>query len=148
MLAAITEFILLGRTTMTWIVWPISGAIGGVISFVVGRKQKSSSAMDRVIRYTWLSFGICLIFSIFYSLHLNTVPHTMILLMAGGATFISGGISGFKVLMLGGLFLLVSAFISGFIVPQETVSIVFAAGMLFGYLIPGIILNKGVNDKA
>ena len=148
LLAAVGEFFLLGHSTMPWMPWPIAGVIGGVISSIVGRRQKSSSSMDRIIGYTWLSFGICLVFSIFYSLHIETLPHTLILLMAGGATFISGGISGYKALFAGGLILLIAATLSGFIVPREFISLIFAAGMLFGYLIPGIMVKMKENVEA
>lgn len=144
-LAAIAEYLMIGKTEFAWVVWPIAGTLGGICSGIVGSKQKSNSALDRIVGYTWVTFGVCLVFSIFYSLHIQTTPHTMILLLAGGATFISGGISGFKVLFLGGFILLVTAFLSGFIVAGELVSLVFAAGMLFGYLVPGIALKRSEN---
>ncbi|MFT4601521.1 MAG: hypothetical protein ACI857_001702 [Arenicella sp.] len=146
--AAITEYFLVGQTDMPWIVWPIAGGAGGILSAIIGSKQKSNSALDRIVGYTWLTFGICLLFSIFYSLHIQTTPHTIILLLAGGSTFISGGISGYKILFAAGFMLFLAAFISGFVIPSELVSLVFASGMLVGYLVPGIILNKRENDEA
>lgn len=146
--ASLAEYFMIGHVEFAWIAWPIAGTIGGILSSFIGSSQKSSSALDRIVGYTWMTFGICLIFAIFYSLYLQTTPHALILLLAGSATFVSGGISGYKVLYVGGGILFLAACISGFIITNELTSLVFAAGMLFGYLVPGIILKRSENVEA
>ena len=129
-----------------WICWPIAGVLGGIIAMIYGSRQSRSETVkttaSRLIGFIWGGFGICLVISIFYTVNLHIQPHTMILLLAGGATFTTGGLSKFKPLVFGGIFLILAAVVSGFIVALEIQSLVFSVGLLGGYLIPGLMLRK------
>ena len=143
--AGIAEYFLHG-SPYSWVVWPVAGVTGGIISGIAGylqsKKAQVSTAMDRVISYTWLSFGFCLLFAIFYALHSGKPPHALVLMLAGGATFISGGISKFTPFIWGGLALEVAAIACGFFVEPIYHSLIFAAGIVLGYIIPGLLLRK------
>lgn len=143
--AGIAEYFLYG-TSYFWMIWPIAGGLGGIISFIygmqMGKKLQYTTAAGRIYKYTWGAFGFCMIFVIAYAVNLKQPPHALILMLAGGATFISGGISNFKPFVYGAVALLVSAVICAFVVEPPIHSLVFAAGMFTGYLIPGLILRK------
>ncbi|MBD3639102.1 MAG: hypothetical protein HUJ25_17235 [Crocinitomicaceae bacterium] len=147
--AGIAEYLLIDYE-YRWIVWPIASIIGGVLSAIVGnkqsKKQQASSAMDRVIGYTWGAFGFCLILAIAYAVSIQKPPHTLVLMLAGGATFISGGISKFKPFIYGGLALELAAIACAFFIPGEFHSLIFAVGILLGYIIPGFILRNIENE--
>lgn len=149
--AGITEYIL-KDSDFAWIVWPIGGFVGGIFSFIVGyiqdKKQNVKTTMDRVYAYTWISFGFCLILAITYSLSIERPPHALVLLLAGGATFISGGIAKFKPFIIGGLLIEVGAILCAFLVPFELHGLVMAVAMVLGYLIPGFMLRKKEDGQA
>ena len=149
--AGIAEYMLLGYE-YSWIVWPIASIIGGIISSILGRtqgkKQQAASAMDRVIGYTWAAFGFCLVLAIAYSVSIQRPPHTLVLMLAGAATFISGGISKFKPFIYGGLALELSAIACAFFVPAEFHSLIFAGGIVLGYVIPGFLLRNLEHEQA
>ncbi len=144
----IAESFLIG-TKNFWIVWPIMGIVGGIVSSIYGIKEgKRTGAVtsgDRIIGYTWGGFGISLITGIAYSVYLQVPPHTIVLMLAGMATFISGGISQFKPFVYGGIALEIGAIACAFFVPFEYQGYVYAISLLFGYVIPGFILRQSEN---
>ena len=103
--AGIAEYFLMG-TSNYWMIWPFIGVVGGVFSFIYGKKESKRrgvhTAGDRITSYTWGAFGATLVFVIIYSVSKQLTPHPLILITAGLATFISGGISQFKPFVWGG----------------------------------------------
>ncbi len=148
--SGIAEF-LLAETSKSWMVWPVMGILGGIVSMVYGKRESErvgvSTFSDRVTAYTWGAFGFGLIFSIAISLRLHFPPHAMILVVAGMATFISGGISNFKPFVFGSVALVVGGILCGFVVEPLYHSLVFSASIFIGYLIPGIQLRKLENEQ-
>lgn len=146
--AGIIEWYLFGQKGF-WLVWPIAGGLGGIITFIYsmrqGKNAQVTTAADRISVYTWGAFGFCMIFAIFYALYLRQPPHALILMLAGGATFISGGISKFKPFVLGGVLLVAAAVVCGFFTEPIYHGLVFAAGLFVGYLVPGLMLRKTEN---
>ncbi len=149
--AGIGEF-LLRETNYFWAVWPVVGVIGGIIAIIYGfkegKKVNVQSAGDRIMGFTWGGFGFTLFFAIAYAGVHHFPPHALILLTAGLATFISGGISKFTPFVWGGVVLGLGAIVAGFIVAPVYQSLVFSAGILLGYVIPGLMLRNVENGKA
>ncbi|GAB5558347.1 MAG: hypothetical protein SchgKO_25600 [Schleiferiaceae bacterium] len=133
----------------SWFVWPIAGAIGGVISGIYGyREGKRTGAQtnaDRVSNYTWGGFGFALIFAIGYSLSHGATPHALILLLAGLATFISGGTAKFAPFVWGGIAMGIAAVLCGFVLDASLHPLVFAIAIVLGYFIPGMMLRRTEN---
>ncbi len=129
-----------------FMIWPIVSIIGGIIAAIYGYQQSKRESVKtlagRVSGFVWGGFGICMVFCIFYSLSLNTPPYTLILLLAGAATFTTGGLSKFKPFIFGGVFLVIAAIVCGFIVAIQNQGLIFSAGLAGGYLIPGLLLRK------
>jgi hypothetical protein len=149
--AGVAEWYLFGQQT-SWMVWPVMGIIGGIVSGIYGSKEGKrtgvQTAGDRITSFTWGAFIFCLIFSIAYSVANNMSPTPLIMMLAGYATFISGGISKFTPFMWGGAMLEVGAILCGFFVEPEFHGMVFAAGIFIGYLIPGLMLKKSEDGEA
>lgn len=149
--SSIIEYMLIG-TDFSWVVWPIMGVLGGIISAWYGKKESErvgvSTFGDRVTTYTWGGFSITLIFSILFSIKLETPPHSMILMFAALATYIHGGISNYKPFVMGAIALAIGAVLCAFIIPVHFHSLVFAASIFFGYLLPGFGLRKLENEQA
>lgn len=135
-----------------FLVWMIAGITGGIIASIYGGKQskqqKVQSLASRMHGFIWGGFGICMIVSIFYSIKLNVPPHTLVLLLAGAATFSTGGLAKFQPFILGGIFLMICSLLCGFLVPPGYQGLVFTAGLSGGYLVPGLMLRKIENGQA
>ena len=140
---------LLDGTRNLWLIWPIMGIVGGVASSIYGRKEGkrtgTTTTGDRIIGYTWGVFGFSLLIAITYSIHLRVPPHTLVIMLAGMATFISGGISQFKPFIYGGIALELGAIACAFFVPFEFQGYVSAISLTVGYVIPGFILRQSEN---
>lgn len=149
--AGIVEYYMAG-TNYAWSVWPVVGILGGVISMFYGKRESDRVGVttfgDRIYSYTWGAFGIALVFAIAFSIRMHYPPHTLILLMAGMATFITGGISSFKPFVFGGITLVFGAIICGFVLEPLHHSLVFSASIALGYLVPGFQLRKLENEQA
>tara|TARA_B110000211_G_C13963444_1_gene501653 strand:- start:408 stop:947 length:540 start_codon:yes stop_codon:yes gene_type:complete len=140
MAAALTEYCLISiQYPLHFIVWIIFPSIGGVISII--KKPKSvklqKTFADKVMSYTWLGFIITLIISLIGII--PGKPNPFILLLAGAATFISGGVTNFKGLMIGGIIFWVAGFIA-FETSHQASLLIYAAAMFLGYLVPGYLL--------
>lgn len=146
--AGIAEFFLFG-TDNFWIIWPTVGIIGGIVSFIYGIKDGKRAGMmtvgDRITAFTWGGFGFTLIFAIIFSLYNHLLPHALVLMLAGLATFISGGISKFKPFVYGAIAIEIGAILCAFYITPPFQGLIFAASMLVGYILPGVLLKKSEN---
>jgi hypothetical protein len=147
-IAGIAEYVLYGSGNF-WLIWPLTGILGGIASFIYGIKDGKKAGMmtagDRITVYTWGGFGFTLIFAIIFSIYNHILPHALVLMLAGLATFISGGISKFKPFVLGSIALEAGAILCAFYIQPELQSLVFAGSIFLGYIIPGFILRKEEN---
>lgn len=148
-IAGLVEYQFFGMGNF-WMVWPIVSFIGVIASVIYGiRESKSSGGQtsgDRITSFTWGAFAFTLVIGIFYALMNDLSPHAISLMLAGAATFISGGISKFTPFIWGGIILEMGAIICGFILVETHLhSLVFSISILFGYVVPGIILRKKEN---
>ena len=147
----IAESLLIGQPNF-WLIWPIAGILGGFISMIHSRRESSKTNIyttgDRITNYTWGGFGIALVFGILFSVYNQIPPHALVLILAGLATFISGGISKFTPFIWGALALGIGAILCAFFVPAQFQGYVSAASLLFGYVIPGFMLRKVENGAS
>lgn len=148
-IAGIAEFFMYGNSNF-WIIWPVVSFIGTIASMVYGMKEGKNNGVqtagDRINSFTWGAFMFTLIFAIVYSVYNYMSPHPIVLMLAGSATFISGGISKFKPFIWGAVILEAGAILAAFFIEPEYHGLVSAFSLLFGYVIPGIILRNSEND--
>ena len=149
--AGIAESLLIGKPN-SWLIWPVIGVVGGLVSMIYGWKEEKRSGIstfaDRIVGYTWGSFVFCLVLWIVYSVANQLPPHTIVLMLAGMATFITGGICSFKPFVWGGILIELGAISCAFFVPFEFQGYVSAISLILGYAIPGFMLRSIENDKA
>jgi len=128
--------------------WGIAGVIGGVVSAVYGYREGKqrgvSTLMDRVQSVLWGSFVITLILIIIGTVSHQMNPNPYILLLTGLPTFATGALIRFRPLMFGGVVFWAFGILSFFFL-HEYSSLVFAAAIIFGYLIPGLLLRRHEN---
>lgn len=135
-----------------WMAWPALSIIGVVISSIYGNKESkragSKTTMDRIASYTWGAFAFTLVFAILFSIYNHISPYSLVLMLAGSATFISGGISRYIPLVIGGIALEAGAMLSAFLIEPAYHPIVFTLAILAGYIIPGMLLRKVEHEQA
>ena len=143
--AGVADYFLF-ETGNSWIGWPIMSVIGGIATAIYSRKEDKRSGTqtvgDRITLYTWGAFGFTLLFSIFFSVYNQISPYPLVLMLAGFATFVSGGISKFRPFILGGIALELGAITCAFFTDMPTHGLVFALSLILGYIIPGFLLKK------
>ena len=93
------------------------------------------------ISYSWMAFGISIFILTLYGAYTNQQGEASPLFMMLYAipTFITGGITKFKPMIIGGIFCWVAAIISIY-TKVEIDLLLMAASGLFAWLLPGIIL--------
>ncbi|MCD4695397.1 MAG: hypothetical protein K8S16_04070 [Bacteroidales bacterium] len=130
-----------------WLPWPVMMTIGGIASGIagyrMGKNAKVISHVDKMIMYLWWSFLVVL-FIILFAAGLQKITwymsHSLIIVMYGLGTFVSGGVLKFKPLMIGGIACWIIAVISFFTEPQY-VLLLIALSIVIAYLIPGYMLK-------
>lgn len=114
--------------------------------FYLARRNKKETVKtysESIIGYVWVSFGICmLVISVIIgktnSWHLI---NSIILMMYGIPTFLSGIVMQFRPLMIGGIICWALAMISAFVLPVY-VLLLLAAAVIAAWIIPGYLLRK------
>lgn len=148
-IAGIAEYALKDHSNF-WMVWPVVTTIGGIASgiygFIDSKKSPTNTNTDRIILFTWLAFIITMVFAIVYAVSHSLPPHALVLMLAGSATFITGGVTRFTPFILGAVALEIGAVFCGFVIQPEYNGLVFAASILIGYILPGLMLRKQEND--
>ncbi|MGI8893676.1 MAG: hypothetical protein ACR2GN_09490 [Bacteroidia bacterium] len=145
--AGIAEFFLFHSFNYeyAWMVWPAMGIIGGIISGIHSKKQEknagSVSFMDKLFSYLWIGFFFTLILIIVGTVSQNQLPHSLIMILTGMPTFVTGRILKFKPLIIGGVVFWIIGILSLYLYPQY-ISITFSIAILLGYIIPGYMLMK------
>lgn len=131
---------------LAWTLIIIGVIFSAWYGYKIGRKQKVRTYSDRIYSNIWLVFLINYFIVLFFMKDINYNVNPIILLLAGGSTYLSGIVIKFKPIVLGGIFLWISAVIC-YIVPGETQLLVGGTSIMIGYLVPGYMLkykNKNV----
>ncbi len=130
-------------------VWMGTSLLGAVASAIYGaregKREQAETLADRVLMWLWIGFIITLFATIAGAgIAGYTTPVGAIMLLTGLPTFTTGQMLRFKPLILGGVLFWVLGTISFFVDPLW-MGILNIAGMVFGYIIPGILLKRQEN---
>ena len=128
-----------------FIIWPVSGALGGALSFIYGYRQRQQAPVqnftDRFIASTWVGYIITLILLIICTVGNKLNPSSFIIVLTGFPTFVTGAILRFKPLIAGGVFFWLIGFVSFFCLAELT-ALLFSLSIVLGYLVPGYLLRS------
>ncbi len=130
-------------------VWMGTSLLGAVASAIYGaregKREQAETLADRVLMWLWIGFIITLFATIAGAgIAGYTTPVGAIMLLTGLPTFTTGQMLRFKPLILGGVLFWVLGTISFFVDPLW-MGILNIAGMVFGYIVPGILLKRQEN---
>lgn len=131
---------------MFWVGASILGGIASAVhGFREGKRERVETLADRVLMWLWIGFMITLFATIAGAgVAGYTTPVGSIMLLTGLPTFITGQMIKFKPLIIGGILFWVLGTISFFADPLW-IGILNITGMLFGYIIPGFMLQRQEN---
>ncbi len=129
---------------------------GWIVSYFMRTKIDETgivrTQIDRIINATWMAFGISIVLLLLtfwgVSYHFKIYQHftmlnSVILMMTGAAQFITGKACRFKPYVYGGYIFWAGSLICIIILPYVVFHfLVLTVTMLFGYIIPGVKLNK------
>ncbi len=126
--------------------WGMAGILGGLISAVrgarEGRKELVNNPMDTTIGWLWSAFVITMILLIAFSVRSGVDPTIVITILTGLPTFITGQAMRFRPLMLGGVLFWIAGVAMLFVPDALGVLVIYCASMVFGYILPGILLKR------
>lgn len=107
------------------------------------KKEKVKTYSENIVNYIWISFGICMFIVVIIMSKTNNWPmmNSIILLLYGTPTFLSGISMQFKPLVVGGIICWCLAVLSVFI-PPLYVLLLLAASVLAAWIVPGYLLSS------
>jgi hypothetical protein len=133
----------LGYTEPYWLwllvlpVWVFTMVKG----FQAGRKGSSLTPLAKTNISIWIAYGITIFIIVGFGRFINFQLNAMILLVTAIPTLASGVILKFRPLIAGGVFFWIFGAVS-FLVPYSYQSLISAAAIITGYLIPGYMLRR------
>lgn len=123
--------------------WFVLPAIGAPATYLSLRKRKPQvkTYVDRVVSSVWTVFG-CVAFAISILSFVRPLPILfLILLLMGMGTALTGAVTRFNALIIGGILGMLSSLLCLWM-PGINQILVFAAVFVFMMIIPGHILNR------
>jgi hypothetical protein len=117
-----------------------------IISFTYGAREakkqnRTRTHLEKVNITLWISFGIIAVIIPFFGSFINYQINPVILLVGSMATLTSGVVLKYRPLMVGGGLFFVSGLLC-FFLSSEAQSLLSAATIALGYLVPGYLLKS------
>lgn len=108
----------------------------------VEKKKRATTYFDEMIKYVWMTFGICMgvVSFLFFKFNLLQVIYPFILMMYGIPTFLSGFALNFNPLKIGGISCWLLAIIAAFFDPVYSLLFISIA-MMTAWIIPGYLMK-------
>lgn len=116
-----------------------------IIQYFMHRKinedKKVFSHLDNSIRIVWMVTGASMFVATFLCFKLGIIPPTILLLLTGIGTTITGLLIKFKPLIIGGIAFFLFCIATTF-VADEYIALLTGVSIICGYLIPGYLLKS------
>ena len=110
-----------------------------------GRKEPVANPMDRVVGWVWGAFVITMLLLIFAFTSNGRDPGAAITLLTALPTFLTGQIMRFKPLVIGGIVFWIAGTVMAFSGDPLVVVSAYCLSMVFGYIVPGVLLKRQEN---
>lgn len=139
----ITASVAPGKEGWGWIIASVLGAIASAVHGArEGRREQVATLADRVLMWLWIGFMVTLFGTMVGAgIAGYSTPVGSIMLLTGLPTFTTGQMLKFRPLIFGGMLFWGLGIISFYVDPMW-VGILNIAGMVFGYIVPGIMLKR------
>ncbi len=140
----IQYFLILSSYLQNGIGWIILIPVALIIQFIIIKKQRkkelSKTHVENLMNNMWIAFGVTLFIILTFSFKLGTNTFPIILCLYALSTFVSGSAFKIKAFIFGSIVCWALAVVSFFFSIQFQL-LLLAAGVLFAFIIPGIILR-------
>ena len=112
------------------------------------KKETAKTYSEDIIGYVWMSFGVCmgLISFILSKTGHWEIAYSLLLMMYGIPTFLSGAIMRFTSLKVGGIICWGLSIVSVFVDPVY-VLLLLGAAVIAAWIVPGYLLRKKYNQQ-
>ncbi|MBA4321800.1 MAG: hypothetical protein C0408_03175 [Odoribacter sp.] len=107
-------------------------------------KKGHRTFFEKVISYIWIFSGVIIFLMIYLSGTRHESPEPYILAVVSIPTVVTGLMTRFRPLIIGGLLFILFAVLAVNVQTDWLRSLVTAAALIFGYLIPGYLLRKKI----
>ena len=149
-LASILQyFLIVNESAYNGIGWAVFIPAAIIVQMVIIQKQKkkeqSKTHIENLLVSMWIAFGITLFIIMFFSYKIGLNTYPIILCLYALSTFVSGAAFKINAFVFGSIVCWTLAIIS-FFVPFDIQLLLLAVGVLFAFIIPGVILRT--NEKA
>lgn len=125
--------------------WTVFTIVSFIIQYFILRKtneqKKVFSHLDNSIKIVWIVTGSSMFVATFLCFKLGIVPPSIILLLTGIGTTITGLLIKFKPLIIGGIAFFFFCIATTF-VANEYIALITGVAIICGYLIPGYLLKS------
>lgn len=145
--AALLHYLLMvNGVEKNYLPWPIIMTITpiavGIYSYKAEKKKTSKSYVDKFITNLWIYTGIAIFLALVVVTEVGgfRASYTVVLILTGLGTLITGTVIRFTPLIIGGIFIWICAVTMAWIDFPEAL-LVMAASVLGGYIIPGLMLR-------
>lgn len=118
-----------------------------IYGFKQGKKEKVRTFIDSLYAYIWLAYVISLILVFIISFKHVTYISSLVLVVTGFATFLSGQVIRFKPLIWGGIAFWVWSLVA-LSLQNEWNLVINAIAIFTGYLVPGYMLKNKLSKNA
>ncbi|MEL6556692.1 MAG: hypothetical protein AAFQ94_00820 [Bacteroidota bacterium] len=132
---------------LAWLICFPLGIFTAVHASVKAKKRPVKTHLQDMFSYMWLAFFVMVIIVVGAGPKIGFNINPMIVLITGFPTFITGVAIKFKPLIYGGAAFWLFA-VLGFVLPFEYHSLVGAAAIIVGYLVPGYLLKQKVKNES
>lgn len=128
-----------------WLGWMVLMPLGGIVTAIYGRKEEKErrvkTQFDEFLKYVIHAFLISLFLVLLAMPVLGEYCYPMVMLVYAIWLYISGGALQFKALRVGAVINWLLAAACLFVKEIELQSLMLAAAVLLGYIIPGYMLK-------
>ena len=139
----------LKQYNLIWIDWFLLMGLGVIITNIISHKAEKEmnykTYAEENMKHLWFSCGVAFILTGFVfpiaGVYSTDVISILIATIAGVAVFVTGGIYEWNFLKWSGAVWWLSAVMMVFIHPHYR-ALLFIPATFFGYLLPGIIINR------
>lgn len=139
------KYQVISNPEIVWLLMIPTFVVSMVAGFRKGKKEKIRTHLDSLYMWVWLALSFTMGLMIFYIAPRWEIVSPMVLILAGYATFISGTIIKFRPMIYGGISFWIWSLVAFYAGPYYGL-LITSVGILTGYLIPGIMLQRKMND--
>ncbi len=148
LICSVTQFIAIKffNYQQAYYIWFLTWGVFFYQVFFLARKKKRvkvKTYTDEILGYVWICFIVCLFVMLFVLIQSKsfTLINTVILVLYGIPTFLSGAILKVRPLVIGGIACWVLAEVSLFI-PIEYHILLISVAVIVAWIIPGMFLRN------